>query len=60
MGGRGWGRRRTSGWVRMNSPREASSVYPFTPFPVVRTKFAEDPYLLWIWIQFLVNVDGMR
>lgn len=35
----------TSGWVKMNSPREASRVYPFTPDPVDSTKFADDPYL---------------
>jgi len=29
----------------MNSPRPGSSVYPFTPFPVERIKFAEEPYL---------------
>ena len=29
----------------MNSPRDASSVYPFTPFPVDRTRLAEEPYL---------------
>ena len=34
-----------SGWVRINSPRAASSVYPFTPEPVDNTKFADDPYL---------------
>lgn len=35
----------TSGCVRMNSPKALSSVYPFTPSPVVRTRFAEEPYL---------------
>ena len=29
----------------MNSPRPGSSVYPFTPFPVERIRFAEEPYL---------------
>jgi len=29
----------------MNSPRPGSSVYPLTPFPVERIRFAEEPYL---------------
>ena len=29
----------------MNSPRPGSSVYPFTPFPIERIRFADEPYL---------------
>lgn len=37
----------TSGWVKINSPRAGSSVYPFTPDPVERTKLADDPYMVY-------------
>jgi hypothetical protein len=45
----------TLGCVRINSPRDASSVYPFTPEPVERTRLAEEPYL-----QSLIKTDGTR